>query len=49
MGEIVFGQSMSGIKGYYTTVTLSTDNVSNVGAEKELFNVGTVYSVNRGY
>ena len=49
MGEIVFGQSMSGIKGYYTTVTLSTDNVSNVGAEKELFNVGTVYSVNSGY
>ena len=49
MGEIVFGQSMSGIKGYYTTVTLSTDNTSNVGGEKELFNVGTAYSMNNGY
>ena len=49
MGEIVFGQSMSGIKGYYSTVTLSTDNTRNVGGEKELFNVGTAYSMNNGY
>jgi hypothetical protein len=49
LGEIVFGNAMSGIKGFYSTVTLSTDNTTNVGGEKELFNVGTVYSVNSGY
>ena len=49
LGEIVFGSQMSGIKGFYSTVTLSTDNTTNVGGEKELFNVGTVYSINNGY
>jgi len=48
-GEIVFGQSISGIKGFYSTVTLSTDSVTNVGGEKELFTVGTAYSMNNGY
>ena len=49
LGEIVFGSAMSGIKGFYSTVTLSTDNTTNVGGEKELFNVGTVYTMNNGY
>ena len=48
-GEIVFGGAMSGIKGYYSTVTISTDNTTNVGGEKELFNVGSTYVMNSGY
>ena len=48
-GEIVFGGAMSGIKGYYSTVTISTDNTTNVGGEKELFNVGATYVMNSGY
>ena len=48
-GEILFGQSISGIKGYYATVTMSTDLVTNLGAEKELFSVGTTYNMNSGY
>ena len=47
--EIIFGNQMSGIKGLFATVTLSTDNTTNVGGEKELFNVGTVYTMNNGY
>jgi hypothetical protein len=40
-GEIIFGESISGIKGYYSTVTMSTDTVTNLGGEKELFSVGS--------
>jgi len=48
-GEIVFGSSISGIKGFYSTVTISTDLVTNVGGEKQLLTVGTVYSMNNGF
>jgi len=48
-GEIVFGTSISGIKGYYSTVTMSTDKVTNEGGEKELFSVGSSYTMNSGY
>ena len=47
--EIIFGQSVSGIKGFYSTVTLSTDNTTNLGGEKQLFNVSTTYTSNNGY
>ena len=36
-GEVVFGESMSGIKGYYATVKLKTDNTTQVGGLKELY------------
>jgi hypothetical protein len=36
-GEVIFGADMSGIKGYYATVQLSTDTTTEVGGEKELF------------
>lgn len=36
-GEIIFGSDMTGIKGFYTTVKLSTDDVTEVGGMKELF------------
>jgi hypothetical protein len=38
-GEIVFGQSSSGIKGFFTTVKMSVDN--SLGGKKELFAVST--------
>jgi hypothetical protein len=40
---------MSGIKGFYATVTISTDSVTNPGGEKELFAVSTEYVANNGY
>ena len=36
-GEIMFGADMTGIKGHFATVTMSTDNVTDVGGMKELF------------
>ena len=47
--EILFGAAMSGIKGFYATVTISTDSVTNPGGEKELFAVSTEYIANNGY
>ena len=47
--EINFGQKISGIKGFYANVKLSTDNTTNIGAEKQLFNVSTTYTQNNGY
>jgi hypothetical protein len=41
--EIIFGNEMTGIKGYYSTVTIATDLVTNVGNAKELFAVSTNY------
>ena len=42
-GEIIWGNSISGIKGYFATVTMSTDNVTNIGGMKELFAVSSEY------
>ena len=44
-GEVIYGQQMSGIKGRYATVTLSTDTVTDPGKPKELWSVGSVYSI----
>ncbi len=44
-GEVIYGSQMTGIKGRYATVTLSTDNVTNPGGIKELFSVGSVFSL----
>ena len=41
IGEVVFGTSMSGIKGYFATVKLSTDATTQFGGMKELFAVGS--------
>ena len=40
-GEVVFGNSMSGIKGRFATVKFSIDNSTDVGNQKELWSVGT--------
>lgn len=42
-GEIIFGSTMSGIKGYFATVTISTDTTTDIGGAKELFAVSTNY------
>jgi len=43
-GEVLWGESMSGIKGYFATVTISTDNVTDPGGLKELFAVSSNYA-----
>jgi hypothetical protein len=48
-GEIIWGDSMSGIKGFYATAKLSTDNTTNLGGEKSLFSVESSYIMNNGY
>ena len=48
-GEVTFGTSMAGIKGFYATVTISTDTITNPGGEKELFAVSSEYIANNGY
>ena len=42
-GEIIWGNAMSGIKGYVATVTVTTDGVTDVGGAKELFSVSSNY------
>lgn len=39
-GEVVFGESMSGIKGRFATVKFSTDLTTDPGGSKELWSVG---------
>jgi hypothetical protein len=41
--EIIFGNDMTGIKGYFSTVTITTDEVTDAGGAKELFAVSTNY------
>ena len=40
-GQVVPGASMSGIKGYFATVKLSTDNTTDLGGLKTLFAVSS--------
>jgi len=40
-GEIVFGESISGIKGRFATVKFSTDTTTDPGGPKELWSVGS--------
>jgi hypothetical protein len=42
-GEVIFGNQMSGIKGHFSTVTMSTDTVTDFGGTKELFAVSSEY------
>jgi len=42
-GEIVFGTSMTGIKGYFATVKISTDLTTDLGGMKELFAASSDY------
>jgi hypothetical protein len=40
-GEVIFGNKMSGIKGYFATVQISTDSITEIGSEKEIFSVAS--------
>ena len=40
-GQVVPGASMSGIKGFFATVKLSTDNTTDLGGAKNLFAVSS--------
>ena len=42
-GEVIWGNQTMGIKGYYTTVTMSTDQSTNVGGPKALFAASSEY------
>ena len=42
-GEIVYGNSMTGIKGFFSTVTIQTDNSTEPGRFKELYAVSSEY------
>ena len=44
-GEVIWGNDVSGIKGKYATVTLSTDLITNFGGPKKLWSVGSEYVV----
>ena len=39
--EVLWGTSISGIKGYFATVTMSTDSFTNPGGPKNLFSVAS--------
>jgi len=44
-GEVLYGNQISGIKGRYVTVTMSTDNLTDIAGAKELWAVGSRYVV----
>ena len=44
-GEIIFGNQISGIKGYFATVTIETDETTQLGGAKELWAAGAKYVV----
>ena len=48
-GEIIFGGSISGIKGYFVTGVIATDGTTNPGGEKQLFSIESAYTTNNGY
>ena len=43
-GEVIWGSSISGIKGYFATVIMSTDSVTDVGGSKNLFSVASNFT-----
>ena len=42
-GQVIMGPSSTGVKAYYTTVTMKTDTTTDPGGLKELFAVGATY------
>jgi len=44
-GEILYGDSISGIKGYYTIIEMSTDGETDPGGMKELFQLTATYNI----
>jgi hypothetical protein len=48
-GEVIFGDSISGVKGFFVIGVAQTDNVTDPGGEKQIFSVMSDYSINNGY
>jgi len=48
-GEVNFGKNLTGVKGFYCTVKMSTDLTTDVGGEKSLFSVESAFTMNNGY
>ena len=44
-GEIIYGDQISGLKGYFLDVTFKTDSTTSPGGMKELYSVGMTYNV----
>ena len=44
-GEVIFGNAMTGIKGYFATVTIETDNITQYGGPKELWAASSEFVV----
>ena len=44
-GQVLDGASMSGIKGYFATVTISTDDVTDIYGMKELYEVSSKFVI----
>ena len=44
-GEIVYGNQISGLKGFYLDITFSTDDATAPGDMKELYSIGVNYNV----
>jgi hypothetical protein len=42
-GQVILGPNSTGIKAYYATVTMQTDDTTDPGGLKELFAVGATY------
>ncbi len=43
-GQVRVGEKLSGIKGFFATVTMKTDQTSGAGGQKQLFSVGSGYT-----
>jgi len=45
IGEVLFGDSLMGTKGYYIDVTMRTDGNTNTTSIKRIFSVGATYNL----
>jgi len=44
-GEVIYGAQMSGIKGYFATIKIQTDETTNLGGPKELWSAASNYVI----
>ena len=47
--EVVFGNQISGVRGFFINATISTDTITDPGGFKELFAVSSNYTFSSGY
>ena len=48
-GEVRFGPDLTGIKGYFATVKVKTDETTDPGGVKELWSAGTEFTQSNGF